>query len=107
MHRTIPLAFLLLAATVPLAAQRPTVTAADYARAEKFLAANLTGLVVGGTVTPNWLPDDPSAGAGSPRAASTGDRFWYRNQTTGGMGHLFTDPLQHAAGRRPDRGQDQ
>ena len=73
MHRPIPFAFLLLAATVPLAAQRPAVTAADYARAEKFLAANLTGLVVGGTVTPNWLPDDPSRASGSPRAESRGD----------------------------------
>ena len=37
------------ALVAPLFAQpRPAVTAADYARAEKFLAANLNGLVVGG-----------------------------------------------------------
>ena len=47
----------------------PAVTAADYARAEKFLAAALTPLVVGGSVTAAWLPDD---------------RFTYRNTTADG-----------------------
>jgi len=36
----------LLAAGIPLAAQRTAVTSADYARAEKFLAPNLAGLGV-------------------------------------------------------------
>jgi dipeptidyl aminopeptidase/acylaminoacyl peptidase len=34
------------------------VTAADYARAEKFLAAAVTPLVAGGAITASWLPDD-------------------------------------------------
>lgn len=45
------------------------LTAADYARAERFLAPALTGMVVGGSVTANWLPDE---------------RFWYRTQTADG-----------------------
>jgi len=54
-----------LAPTVPLAAQQPTrrLTVADYDRAVKMLAPSLNGLVVGGNVAANWLPDD---------------RFWYR-----------------------------
>lgn len=42
--------------------QSRVVTAADYARAEKFLAPTVGPLVVGGTVTARWLD---------------GDRFWY------------------------------
>jgi hypothetical protein len=56
----------LLALGTPLVAQpapqpvdgRPAVTAADYARAEQFLGPNLQGLVTGGPVSPNWLPDE-------------------------------------------------
>lgn len=40
------------------------LTAADYAQAEKFMAYNVTPLVLRGAVRPVWLP---------------GDRFWYRN----------------------------
>lgn len=40
--------------------------AADYARAERFLAPNLAGLVLGGSVTAHWL---------------AGDRFWYKSPT--------------------------
>jgi dipeptidyl aminopeptidase/acylaminoacyl peptidase len=64
----------------PLLAQpRPALTAADYARAEKFLAANVQGLVVGGSVTPNWLPDG---------------RFWFRNQTLNGAEIVVVDPAK-------------
>lgn len=57
---------LVLAATIPLAAQsRPAVTADDYAHAEKFMGYNTTPLVSNGPVRATWLP---------------GDRFWYRNQ---------------------------
>ncbi|OFW07947.1 MAG: peptidase S9 [Acidobacteria bacterium RIFCSPLOWO2_02_FULL_67_36] len=69
----------LLSATAALVAQRPAVTAADYARAEKFLAPNLAGLVVGGSVAANWLPDE---------------RFWYRNQTLTGTEIVVVDPLK-------------
>src|SRR6516225_959332 len=59
----------LVAAGFPAFAQRTAVTANDYARAERFLPANVAGLVVGGSVSPNWLSDG---------------RFWYRNQTPSG-----------------------
>jgi dipeptidyl-peptidase-4 len=69
-----------LALSVPLVAQRPAVTAADYARAEKFLGPNLTGLVVGGSVAATWLPDE---------------RFWYRNQTVSGPTEIVVvDPAK-------------
>jgi hypothetical protein len=61
-------------------AQQPKgVTAADYARANKFLAPNLTGLVVGGAVTPVWLPDN---------------RFWYRNTTLNGAEVAVVDAVK-------------
>jgi len=41
-----------------------SLSAADYAQAEKFMAYNTAPLVVRASVRPNWLP---------------GDRFWYRN----------------------------
>jgi dipeptidyl aminopeptidase/acylaminoacyl peptidase len=76
----------LLALGTPLVAQ-PAVTAADYARAEKFLAPNLQGLVTGGAVSPNWLPDD---------------RFWYRNPTAGGTEIVVIDPARKARASFPD-----
>jgi hypothetical protein len=41
----------------PASAQSTRVTGADYDRAAKFLAQNMTGLVVGGVVNPTWLAD--------------------------------------------------
>ncbi|MEO7996030.1 MAG: DPP IV N-terminal domain-containing protein [Gemmatimonadaceae bacterium] len=53
-----------LPASAPvLSAQAPRITAADYDRASAQLGPSLTDLVVGGSVTANWLPDD---------------RMWYR-----------------------------
>src|SRR5436853_6505580 len=91
MKKLLPALIAALAAAAPPSAQRPALTAADYARAERFLAPNLAGMVVGGTVTPNWLPDDPSTDSGSPRAASRGERFWYRNQTPNGTEIVVVD----------------
>ena len=57
----------LLAVVVPLAAQErpatapPAPTAEDYARAETFLAPAISALVVGGSVSPTWLPDPKGA----------------------------------------------
>ena len=59
-----------LAATGSLCAQTRPVTAADYARAEKFLAGSLNGLMVSAQVQPNWLPDD---------------RMWYSVTTAAGQ----------------------
>jgi hypothetical protein len=72
----------LLAVIVTLSGQRQTVTAADYARAEKLLAPNLAGFVVGGAVAPNRLPDD---------------RFWYRS-----TGVMMIDPVKKSQTRYAD-----
>jgi dipeptidyl aminopeptidase/acylaminoacyl peptidase len=52
-------------AVAPMSGQSPVrgVTAADYARAETFLAPAVNSLTFGGSVAANWLSDD---------------RFWYR-----------------------------
>ena len=83
-HRLHALPVLALAAATlphpaPLPAQPPptTVTAEDYARAESFLAAATSPLVLGASVQPNWLP---------------GGRFWYRNTIPGGAEFILVDP---------------
>ena len=82
----VPAAMVLATATA-FAQSRLAVTAADYARAEKFLAPNLAGLVVGGSVTPNWLPDG---------------RFWFRNQTLSGTEIVVVDPATKTRTAYPD-----
>ncbi|MFO7695055.1 MAG: DPP IV N-terminal domain-containing protein, partial [Vicinamibacterales bacterium] len=62
------------AATAP-----PAPTADDYARAEKFLGPAVTPLVVGGSVSAAWLPDD---------------RFTYRSTTAEGIQFLLVDPAR-------------
>ena len=62
-----------------LAQQRQTLTADDYARAERFLTATVTPLVVGGSVTATWLADD---------------WFWYRNTTAAGAEFILVDPVK-------------
>jgi dipeptidyl aminopeptidase/acylaminoacyl peptidase len=57
--------------------QSTVLTADDYARAEMFLAPNVTQLVVGGAVTARW---------------TEGDRFWYRSMTAAGPRYVFIDP---------------
>ena len=52
-------------------------TARDYDRAAALLAPSLAGLVVGGTVTANWLPDD---------------HFWYRTTDVGAAQVIMVDP---------------
>lgn len=67
----IRIALLLFCCVAPAIAQQ-SVTASDYARAEKFLPGNLDRLVAG-AVRPNWIGDT--------------DQFWYRktafNSATG------------------------
>ena len=60
-------------------AAQPGVTGADYAGAEKFLAATVNPLVVGGAVSATWLPDD---------------RFTYRNTTADGSEFLLVNPVK-------------
>jgi dipeptidyl peptidase IV (DPP IV)-like protein len=66
----------------PLAAQqrgRPAaaLTAADYARAEKFMTWNAAPLVYRAGVRPTWID---------------GDRFWYRVTTAAGSEAVLVDP---------------
>ncbi|HEX9084178.1 MAG TPA: DPP IV N-terminal domain-containing protein [Gemmatimonadaceae bacterium] len=59
-------------------AQRaPVVTAADYARAERFLRDNVLPLVSGMSVQPTWL---------------SGDRFGYRTTMGGQSQFILVDP---------------
>ena len=59
-------------------APQTAITAADYARAERMLPAALNPLVIGGSVTPSWLPDD---------------RFTYRSATASGFEFELVDPV--------------
>jgi dipeptidyl-peptidase-4 len=61
------------------AQQIPLVTAADYARAERFLRDNVMPLVSGIGVEPSWLG---------------GERFWYRRSTMGGADLIVVDPTR-------------
>jgi dipeptidyl-peptidase 4 len=67
---------------LPILAQPPagppaTLTAADYARAEKFMGYNTAPLVLGAGVRPTWLPDG---------------RFWYRVARAEGNEFVLVDP---------------
>ena len=64
---------------LPASAQQPKVTAADYARAERFLAPATNALVSGAVVRPSWLADD---------------RFWYRVATASGYQFVIVDPAR-------------
>jgi dipeptidyl aminopeptidase/acylaminoacyl peptidase len=65
--------------SLPLIAQQKAVTAADYARAEKFMSYNTTPLVLRSGVRANWLPDG---------------RFWYRVTTEKGSETFLVDPAK-------------
>jgi dipeptidyl-peptidase 4 len=67
------------AQTTSAAGARPLVTADDYARAEKLLAANTAPLILRGPVRAVWIP-------------GAGDRFWYRNTTENGAEFVLVDP---------------
>ena len=57
-----------------------SLTAADYARAEKFMTYNVTPLVLRAGARPTWLP---------------GDRFWYRNAVEKeGSEFILVDPAK-------------
>jgi dipeptidyl-peptidase-4 len=86
--RAIHLPIGLLLAAPALAQPRPALTAADYARAEKFLGYNVTPLVSGGGVRPTWLPDG---------------RFWYRNTLPAGTELLIVDPVKRTRTRAFDQ----
>src|SRR5262245_27624833 len=68
-------------AMAPALAQAPAtaMTAADYARAEKFMSYNVTPLVYRSGVRGTWLPDD---------------RAWYRVTTESGGEATLVDPVK-------------
>ena len=65
--------------SVAFAQNRRALTAADYDRATRMLAPALNGLVVGGTVDANWMPDG---------------RFWYVRTTLKGTENVVVDPVK-------------
>ncbi|MEW6319735.1 MAG: DPP IV N-terminal domain-containing protein [Acidobacteriota bacterium] len=68
----------------PAVAQAPVaVTADDYARAERFLAAHTNPLVFRTAIRPTWLPDD---------------RFWYRVTVPDGAEFVLVDPVRRTRG---------
>ena len=65
----------------------PALTAANYARAEKFLGASVNPMVIGGSVSATWLADD---------------RFTYRNTTSDGSEFIVVDPVKKTRARAFD-----
>ncbi len=66
-----------------LAAQQPAtaLTAADYARAERYLSRNTVPLMTGTASRATWLADG---------------RFWYRTMTESGRRFVVVDPAKRA-----------
>ena len=74
------LSFLMLSMVLSLEAQPPrALTAADYARAEKFLGYNTTPLALHSGIRATWLTDD---------------RFWYRNVVADGAEFILFDVIR-------------
>ncbi len=75
----LPFAFaaLVLLPFLPASGQQATVTADDYARAERFLGAATYPLVYRASVRPAWLSDN---------------RFWYANRIPEGTEYVAADP---------------
>src|SRR2546426_10518052 len=76
MRRNFYIVLVGLVAVMPCFAQTRTLTADDYARAEKFMGYNTNPLVLHSGVWPTWLPDD---------------RFWYRVTTENGTEFVLVD----------------
>ena len=79
-----------LMAAAPVAAQQqptpfapPSLTAADYARAERFMPYSTAPLTLRAAVRPTFLPDD---------------RFWYRNTTENGAEFVLVNPASRTRG---------
>jgi dipeptidyl-peptidase-4 len=65
---------------LPAAAQRPTISAADYDRAVAFLAPSVNKLVAGTSTTGSWI---------------AGDRFVYRSTSATGAQFFVVDAVKH------------
>ena len=77
-------ALLLVGFLVAPAAAAQTVTASDYARAERLLSWHTDPLIAGDAVEPQWYED--------------GNRFWYRNKTEDGAEFVKIDPARNSRG---------
>jgi dipeptidyl-peptidase 4 len=78
MKNILRLAIVCSITTVPVIAQQPAaLTAADYARAEKWMGYNTNPLVYRSGIRPNWQSDD---------------RFWYRLVTAEGSEFVMFNP---------------
>jgi dipeptidyl aminopeptidase/acylaminoacyl peptidase len=78
--RSLPISASILCCSALFAQQAPPAfTAADYARAEKFMAYNTTPLVFGTGIRPNWI---------------AGDRFWYRVTRQDSAEFILVDPVK-------------
>jgi dipeptidyl-peptidase 4 len=75
--KKISIVFLLTLSATFVNAQRPSLTAADYARAEKMLSSETAPLVDRAGVRPTFLPDG---------------RFWYRVLTATGSEYVLINP---------------
>ena len=84
----VPTLALLFAPAAAFAQQQRTLTAADYARAERQLAPATTPLVYGSGVRPTFLPDE---------------RFWYRVATPTGAEFIVVDPAKGTRTRAFDQ----
>src|SRR4051812_2378233 len=73
---TIALGTVVSAQPQPDTAARAALTAADYARAERFMTYNTTPLMLHGSVHATWLPED---------------RFWYRTRSEAGEEAVLVD----------------
>ena len=81
----------LLALATPVVAQQPPLrqlTAADYARAERYLGTTTAPLVTGIGVRPTWLE---------------GNRFWYRTSVPNGYAFYLVDPTRRTRADAFDR----
>jgi dienelactone hydrolase len=83
----VAVAFCLIFST-SVAQQQKALTAADYARAEKFMGYS-TNPLVDHSVQPAWLPDG---------------RFWYRDSSAAGSEFVVFDPVKLT--RQPAFGQE-
>jgi dipeptidyl-peptidase-4 len=81
----VSLIFLISAVASERSSEAPrSLTAADYAQAEKFMSYNVTSLVLRGAMRPAWL---------------SGDRFWYRNAIENeGSEFILVDPRRKTRG---------
>ena len=78
--RHFPILLAIVVSAPAVAAQpRRVLTTATYDSAARFLAPALTNVVIGGSVSPAWLPDD---------------RFYYRNTTGSGSELILVDPAK-------------